>query len=255
MPWLIYAIAVWLKPLLHLIAWFRFEGAERLPAGGFVIAPNHVSWLDPFTTAMFIFDQRIPPRFLAKAILFDVPVVGWVLRSTGQIPTYRATGRASEALRAAVAAVHEGKAVIVYPEGTMTRDPDVWPMSGKSGAVRIALETGKPLVPIAQWGPHAIWPPYTSPKAIRIFPRRTVRLRVGEPIDLSDFEGRALTTELLEEATDRLMDEITRMLVEMRGAAPTRPRMDAKTIVAAEALEKAKKRENKKRGRPDGSGC
>ena len=74
------------------------------------------------------------------------------MRHAGQIPVYRETGRAADAYRAAVAAVRGGEGVAVYPEGTLTRDPDLWPMVGKTGVARLALDDAGPVIPVAQWG-------------------------------------------------------------------------------------------------------
>lgn len=248
-PWLIHAIALWLRPLLKLIARHEWEGTERLPDGGFVLAPNHLSWLDPFTFAMFQYDNNIPPRYLAKSSLFELPVAGWIMRTCRQIPVYRASGRAAEAFSAAIEAVRQGAPIVMYPEGTMTRDPDLWPMTGKTGPVRVALETSRPLIPVAQWGPQEIWYPYAPVTAIRIWPRRTVRVKVGDPVDLSDLADAELTPEVLHEATDRLMDAITELLVELRGERPGGPRLDSRAIVAAEAAERAARKNADKRRR------
>ena len=91
--------------------------------------------------------------FLGKESVFRVPVVGAIVRGAEQIPVYRNTGRAADAFRAAVAAVEEGKCVGVYPEGTLTRDPDLWPMVGKTGAARIALDDPVPRRPRGAVGP------------------------------------------------------------------------------------------------------
>ena len=141
------------KPLLLLFTKRRWIDGEKVPAeGGCILVANHVSHLDPLTFAHFVYDYGRLPRFLAKSEVFDVPVVGTIIRSAGQIPVYRLTSDASQAFRAAVAAVDEGECVAVYPEGTISRDPGLWPMTGKTGAARIALSTGAPVVPIAQWG-------------------------------------------------------------------------------------------------------
>lgn len=255
-PWLVHAIALWLRPLLRLLARHEWSGTDKLPReGGYVLAPNHLSWLDPFTFALFQYSNGIPPRYLAKSSLFDLPVAGWILRTAKQIPVYRASGRAAEAFSAAIEAVESGEAIVMYPEGTMTRDPDVWPMTGKSGPVRVALETGRPLIPVAQWGPQDIWFPYDSIKKVRLWPRRTVRVVVGDPVDLSEFAGQELTPEVLSKATDLLMDAVTELLVEMRGERPHGPRLDSRVIVEAEAAEKERKRlakDDKRRRRNEG---
>lgn len=217
-------IVFFVRPILMVTTKRDWAGMENLPEGGFVLAPNHVSHLDPFLISHFMVDNNIPPRFLAKDTLMDLRVGGKILRAAEQIPVYRGTQGAAESLRAAVAAVNAGAVVTIYPEGTITRDPNGWPMSGRTGAVRVALATGKPLVPVMQWGPQEIMWPYK--KQLRLFPRKTIHVRVGKPLDLSDFEGKPLTEELLHEATDRLMDELTRLMSDFRGELPSTERVD-----------------------------
>jgi 1-acyl-sn-glycerol-3-phosphate acyltransferase len=220
---------VWvLRPVLMVATKRDWQGQERLPDGGFVLAPNHISHLDPILISHFMVDQGIPPRFLAKDTLMSLPVGGRILRNAQQIPVYRSTAGAAQSLRAAIEAVEAGSVVTIYPEGTITRDPAAWPMTGRTGAVRVALATGRPLVPVMQWGPQEILWPYT--KKPRLFPRKTIHVRVGEPLDLSDFEGRPITEQLLREATGRLMDALTAMMSEVRGERRSTPPIDVHTL-------------------------
>ena len=221
-------IVFFLRPILMIVTKRDWSGLENLPEGGFVLAPNHVSHLDPFLISHFMVDNNIPPRFLAKDTIMDVKVIGRILRSAGQITVYRNSEGAAQSLREAIAAVEAGGVISIYPEGTITRDPGGWPMSGHTGAVRVALATGRPLVPVMQWGPQEIMWPYKL--QLRLFPRKTIHVRVGKPVDLADFEGKPLTEDLLHEATDRLMDELTRLMSELRGERPTGPRVDVHTL-------------------------
>lgn len=221
-------IRFFLRPLLIALTKRDWKGMENLPDGGFVLAPNHLSHVDPFLIAWFMLDHNVPPRFLAKDTLMSLPVGGRILRNAEQIPVYRSTEGAAESLRAAIAAVNDGKVVTIYPEGTITRDSAAWPMTGRTGAVRVALASGKPLVPVMQWGPQAILWPYT--KLPKIFPRKTFQVRVGKPMDLSAYEGKPLTEELLHAATDELMDTLTAMMAEVRGELPSTPRIDVRTL-------------------------
>lgn len=214
-----------LKPLLVTFTRHRWIDGEKIPAeGGAVVAANHVSHVDPVTFAHLVYDHGRLPRYLAKAELFDVPVVGSILGAMGQIPVQRLTVDASQAFSSAVTAVREGKVVIVYPEGTITRDPDLWPMTAKTGAARIALSAGVPVVPVAQWGAQEILWPYT--KRPHLIPPRTVHAKVGDPVDLDDLRGRPITPALLTEATDRIMDAITALLEDVRGASAPPVRFD-----------------------------
>lgn len=221
-----YRIAVAIvRPLLMALTKRTWSGAENLPRdGGFVAVSNHISHLDPFVFAHFLNDEGVVPHFLGKIEVFRIPVVGAILRAADQIPVYRETGRASGAYRAAVAAIEDGKCVAIYPEGTVTREPGLWPMRGKTGAARIALATGCPVVPITQWGAQEILAPYS--KKPSIVPRHTMQVRAGKPVDLSDLEGQEVTAEVLAEATERIMSALTRELEQLRGEAAPEGRYD-----------------------------
>jgi 1-acyl-sn-glycerol-3-phosphate acyltransferase len=210
-----------IKPLLLVYTRPTWTNGDRIPSyGGAVLAANHVSHLDPLTFAHFVYDQGRLPRYLAKAALFDVFFVGTILRSTGQIPVQRLSSEASHAFSAAVAAVESGRIVVVYPEGTLTRQPQLWPMVGKTGAARIALSSGVPVIPVAQWGAQDVLYPYA--KWPRLLPRKRVYAKAGEPVPLDDLREAQVTPEVLREATDRIMEAITSLLEDIRGEqAPT----------------------------------
>lgn len=216
-----------LEPLLELLTKKDWSDGEKIPAtGGVVVAANHISHLDPLTFAHYAYYHGRLPRFLAKAALFEVPVVGWIVASAGQIPVYRLTADASRSFGAAVEAVEQGECVVVYPEGTISRQPDLWPMTGKTGAARIALSSGVPVVPVAQWGAHEMLPPYA--RRPHLLPRKTIRMKAGDPVDLDDLRERDLTPEVLSEATTRIMDAITHLLEDLRGETAPADRYDVK---------------------------
>jgi 1-acyl-sn-glycerol-3-phosphate acyltransferase len=220
------AIAV-LRPLLMLLTKRRWSGAENLPAeGGFIVCSNHMSYVDAFTMAHYLIDNGHPPYFLAKESVFRIPVFGRIVRGAGQIPVRRETGDAAQAFSAAVDAVKAGRCIAMYPEGTLTRDPDLWPMVAKTGAARLALITGAPVVPVAQWGPQEILGPYAWWP--RIFPRKTMRIVAGPPVDLADLQGRPVEPVLLREATARIMDAVTELLEPLRGAVAPDVRFDSR---------------------------
>ena len=155
------------------------------------------------------------PRFMAKASILRIPVIGWALRKSGQIPVERGgSTRSSTALKEAKELVSKGRAVIVYPEGSLTRDPDMWPMRGKSGAVRLALELGIPIIPVAHWGTQQVMARYS--KKINFFPRHTIDIAVGDPVDLSEFENKALDNKTLNAATEKVMAAITGLVEDLR---------------------------------------
>jgi 1-acyl-sn-glycerol-3-phosphate acyltransferase len=126
-----------------------------------------------------------------------------------------------------VDAVNKGEVVVVYPEGTITRDPGLWPMAGRTGAARIALSTGAPVIPVAQWGANHILAPYA--RWPHLLPRKTITMKAGDPVDLDDLRARPLTAETLREATDRIMDVVTALLADIREEKPPAVRFDPRT--------------------------
>jgi 1-acyl-sn-glycerol-3-phosphate acyltransferase len=211
-----------LRPLFMALTRRDWRGAEHLPrSGGFVACSNHMTFVDPLTFAHFLIDNGRPPFFLGKEEVFRVPFVGWILRRAEQIPVHRETGDAAAAFTSAVEAIEAGKCIAIFPEATLTRDPQLWPMVGKTGAARLALSTGCPVVPVAQWGPQEILMPYA--KRLRLLPRKTTHVLVGPPVDLDDLRGKPLDADVLTQATARIMQDITALLEQLRDErAPVR---------------------------------
>ncbi|MEU1542578.1 lysophospholipid acyltransferase family protein [Actinacidiphila glaucinigra] len=219
--------AVIAKPPLVVLFKRDWRGMEHIPGqGGFITAVNHNSYLDPLSYAHFQYNTGRVPRFLAKAPLFKPAFVGAILRGTGQIPVYRESTDAANAFRAAVDAINSGECVAFYPEGTLTRDPEMWPMVGKTGVARVALMTKAPVIPVAQWGANEVMPPYATEKKFRLFPRRTLRVVAGPPVDLSAFYGQEANAEVLRDATDTIMAAVSELLGELRGQTPPAERFD-----------------------------
>ena len=226
------AVAI-VKPLLLATTKQDWVGGQRIPAtGGFVLALNHVSHADPLTAAHIMYDHGRLPRYLAKSGLFKNKALGFFLRAAGQIPVERLSRNAAGAYDAAVAAVRAGECVVVYPEGTITRDPDGWPMVGKSGAARIALATRCPVIPVGQWGAQQLLAPYA--KKPHPFPRKTVHMRVGDPVDLSDLLDRPHSTAVVHEATARIMAAITVLVEQVRQDTAPAERFDPRRAGVAE---------------------
>lgn len=204
------------RPVVKAVTKREWAGHEQFPReGGFVVCPNHLSHVDVFALAHFVYDSGREPYFLGKRSVFRIPIVGRVFSRAGMIPVDRESGQATHAYRAAVEAVRGGKCVAIYPEGTLTRDPALWPMTGKTGAARIALETRCPVIPVAQWGPQEIMGRYQ--RNFRLFPRKVMRVRAGGPVDLSDLYDQPISGAVLREATERIMAAITRELEILRG--------------------------------------
>ena len=205
-----------LRPGLRLLMKHRWQGKENFPrTGGVILAPNHLSYADWPTIALFSdsYGHRYPV-FMIKSAIFEVKVIGPLMFKFGQLPVYRGRGDAGLVLKQAEQALRAGACVIVYPEGTATRDPDLWPMVGKTGAARLALTTGAPVIPIAHWGAQEILP-YGSKKP-HLFPRKTVRMAAGPPVDLSAYAGQRLGASTLRAATADIMADITALLAKIR---------------------------------------
>jgi 1-acyl-sn-glycerol-3-phosphate acyltransferase len=206
-------------PQLQIWTRHTWSGQENIPAeGGVILVPNHVSHFDPLVVAHFIYRAGRWPRFLGKASLWKVPVLGPFLRKVQQIPVERGSVEAVKSLDALVDALHEGGAVVIYPEGTTTREPDLWPMRGKTGAARLALITGAPVIPIANWGAERVFDPRT--RKLKLRPRMPVAVIAGKPTDLSRWEGEAPTRATLDQMTDAIMLDVRDLLSEIREGTP-----------------------------------
>ncbi|MBT2213660.1 1-acyl-sn-glycerol-3-phosphate acyltransferase [Actinomadura sp. NEAU-AAG7] len=225
-----------LRPLLSGALRRDWRGRGNVPrTGGLIIAANHISESDPLALAHFVYEAGRYPVYLAKSTLFDVPLIRSVLRGTGQIPVYRDSADAASALRDAEKALVDGECLMFYPEGSCTRDPELWPMTGQTGVARMALKTGAKVVPVANWGAHELLPYKKGErrglagslrKGFHPFPRKTMRVVAGPPVDLSRYEGLPLDKDTLRAATDEIMDAITALLGELRGQEPPVERYD-----------------------------
>ncbi len=230
--WYRLAIIV-IQPLLYIFTKRDWRGRDNIPrTGGVIIAVNHISHVDPFTLAHFLYRTRRIPRFLAKSELWSTPFVKWVMAGAGQIPVHRRTADASLALKDAVAALERGECLVVYPEGTTTKDPTYWPMVPKTGVARLAMLTGAPVIPLGQWGAQEI---YGQDRKLHLLPRHTVRVVAGPPVDLSMYADQPLTGDVLHAVTDRIMTDVRRLVGELRGEQPPDVAFDPKTAQVASA--------------------
>jgi 1-acyl-sn-glycerol-3-phosphate acyltransferase len=222
LPWTV----VWLilyGPFSLLIK-SRYRNVGRIPLEGpAILVTNHVSHVDPFLAAKMVIDLGRTPRFLAKDTIFTVPVVGAAMRGMGHIPVRRGTADARQSLSAAVSALRSGRIVVLHPEGTVTRDPDGWPMNGKTGAARLAMLVPEvPVIPVAQWGVQNSIDLYK--RRVRLVPRPRHVLSVGEPIDLTQFKEAEPTPDVLHEVTEVIMLRLRGDVAELRGEpVPTGP--------------------------------
>ncbi len=203
-------------PLLNAVTKRTWQGAENIPKSGpAIIISNHMSYADVLFFAQFLFKNGRAPRFIGKRSVFNVPVIGRILLAAGQIPVDRESTHASKALDHAVAALKAGHLIGIYPEGTLTRDENLWPMVAKTGAARLAIITQLPIVPVAAWGIAEVLPPYN--KVPRIWKRSKITLRAGEAIDMSPWYGKQDDPVALAQATAHMMDVLTTLLEEIRG--------------------------------------
>jgi 1-acyl-sn-glycerol-3-phosphate acyltransferase len=203
-----------------LAAWFdwHIDGTANLPREGpAIVAVNHLSYLDPLAVGYALDVNHRRPRFLAKAELFEAPVVGWVVRSAKQIKVDRGGRFALRSLRYAEKALAEGEVVVIFPEGTSTTNPDMSPGRPKSGVARLALVTGAPVIPCATWGGQWVW---TKHLGINPGPGKDVWVRFGEPVALDAYEGRADDPQAWREVTRLIFEEILVVLAGLKAVKP-----------------------------------
>jgi 1-acyl-sn-glycerol-3-phosphate acyltransferase len=198
-------------PFMRLLFRFRVVGAANLPAeGGGVVASNHVSVFDPVILGLVAAHRGRTVRFIGASENWRIPVIGWGLRKIRQIPIVRG-GRDLAALQDAARIVRSGALAGIYPEGRVGPGPL---MRGRSGAARLALASGGPLIPVGIWGTNARW----SKRGLSLRPpwRPVVALCIGLPIPA---EGDPESTEDVQALTDRLMAEIGRQVMAARAIA------------------------------------
>jgi 1-acyl-sn-glycerol-3-phosphate acyltransferase len=226
-------LATLVIPLMGSLAKITILDGDKAPkSGAFVLAPNHYSEIDPLVVGVAMWKVGRMPRFLAKASLFKIPGLGAIMRASKQVPVERSgSARAADPLAAARQITEHGLAVIIYPEGTLTRDPNYWPMRGKFGAARMALEADIPVIPVAHWGTQLVLPRYGK---LSLFPRKKIVVKYGDAVDLSEFRGKPINTKLLADATNVIMDDITALLEELRGESAPAIRWDPAAMHQAE---------------------
>lgn len=207
-----------LTPIMTPWVKFTVTGEENLPTeGGFLLVSNHLSNVDPLCLCWYFMKRNTAVRFLAKKSMFSVPVFGWIIKGMGLIPVNR-DSNPSAVLATTREALTAGEVVGIYPEGTLTRDPDQWPMEFKSGAARLALDTGVTVIPLSQWGPQDIMAPYNA-KGMDMRPGRRISYHFGAPVDLSDLIGPAGSEdhEAVNAATARILQAVREGVGQLRG--------------------------------------
>ncbi|MDF1487957.1 lysophospholipid acyltransferase family protein [Tessaracoccus caeni] len=222
------AVLAFARAVVPLVSVRHWRNQETIPKGGGVlVVSNHLSNFDALALGEYLIYSGRWPRFLGKSDIFRIPVLGWIARKCRQIPVYRNTDRARDALIAAEQALEAGDLVAMFPEGTITADPDGWPMTARLGAAHLALTTGVPLIPVAQSGTNLV----LGQKKLefrRLFgKRKDVYIEAGDPIDLSPWAGRT-DKEAQLEVTEVILDTLTAMVSEIRGFPAPEGRYDAR---------------------------
>lgn len=247
-----------LTPIMTPWVKFTVTGEENIPSeGGFLLVSNHLSNVDPLCLCWFFMKRNTAVRFLAKKSMFSVPIFGRIIAGMGLIPVNR-DSNPSAVLAPTREALAAGEVVGIYPEGTLTRDPDQWPMEFKSGAARLALDTGVSVIPLSQWGPQDIMVPYNA-KGMDMRPGRRIAYRFGAPVDLSDLIGPAGSEDhdAVNEATRRICDAVRAGVGELRGetvpervwdpATQAGPWWEEETAKRAKKAKKAAKKAAKRK--------
>ncbi|WP_136192904.1 lysophospholipid acyltransferase family protein [Actinomyces procaprae] len=209
-------------PFLKAVSKQHVTGVENIPReGGFIAVANHLSNLDPLTAMRALVDEDVPIYSLAKSQLFEIPVLGHVFSAGGQIPVYRDSANAGNSLAEAERRLLAGDPIMIFPEGTLSRDPLQWPMTGKTGAARLAMRTGARLLPMGQWGAQGILGAYGS--GFHPFPRKDVDILIGEPFDLEEFGSDTSDHDAVRAATAEIMRRVTELVEQLRGEKAPRP--------------------------------
>lgn len=210
-----------LLPLIKAMTRREWRGAENFPEGGFIAVGNHISDADPLAFIHFLVGNGIYPAILGKQELFRFPILRNIFTAIGVIAVDRGAATAGKSLDIAVEALNAGACVVIYPEGTHTFDPDLWPMTAKTGAARLAITAGVPVVPIAQWGAQEFRHPHTGRFRIHRFRSQVL---AGQPISLERFGDDPNDREVVTAATEEIMRQLTGLVSELRGEpAPVVP--------------------------------
>jgi len=217
-------------PASRLLGRRTFGGVDRLTIpGAQLIVANHISHLDPLYDAVFIRTSGRIPHIMAKSSLWKIPVLGGALTGTGQIPVDRSGSGAGQAsVDAATQALADGKVVLIYPEGSVTKEPDFWPMKPKPGVAALALSGDFPVVPVVHWGTQQIYNSYAPKRKFTPFPRKQVQVIAGPPIDLSAWRGKPVDARAIRDVSFLIMGTIKDMLAELRGEVPPTELFDPK---------------------------
>ena len=205
-----------LPPIKFWFNW-RFEGLEHVPReGATLVACNHISYFDPLAHAYFLLKAHRKSRFLAKNELYEHWLLRRVLEGANQIKVVRGTGDRAPVDNAKKALLG-GECVLIYPESTVTHNPDFSPMKGKTGIARLALQTGVPVLPVAVWGSQHVWQ-RDGARSLKF--GRPIWLQGGAAMDFSQYADGVNDEETLRTVTGHVMDELTRLGEDLRSRYP-----------------------------------
>ncbi|WP_193071747.1 MULTISPECIES: lysophospholipid acyltransferase family protein [unclassified Brevibacterium] len=193
------------------------ENSENLPprGTGAIVAAYHANHLDPILVGLALWRNGRVPHFLAKSTLFS-GALGVILKGLGQIPVLRASAQAGDSLDYAKEALARGETVVIYPEGTLTKDEEFWPQHFKSGTARLALETGAQIIPVAHWGLNGIYPRGAKLPKFRPMSNTSV-VRFGPALSYDDLWGHRDEKRSKTLLTKRLTNTIAVMVGELSG--------------------------------------
>jgi putative phosphoserine phosphatase/1-acylglycerol-3-phosphate O-acyltransferase len=194
-------------PLLIPYARFDIAGMENLPeSGSAIVVGNHRSYFDPLAMGLALAQRGRPVRFLGKKEVFDVPIVGQMVKAFGGIRVDRGTG-SDEPLLEATEALRAGEVVALMPQGTIPRgeaffDPE---LKGRWGAARLAHSSDAPVIPVGLWGTERVWPRSARmPNMLNVTNPPLITIRMGKPVEM--------TGDDVDEDTKRIMKAITDLL-------------------------------------------
>lgn len=203
------------RPEALPFARFQIDGVGNLPTRGpGIVVANHRSYFDPVALVVLAARAGRALRFLGKKEVFDVPLVGAIVRSLGHIRVDRENPSAAP-IDAAAAALAAGELVCVLPQGTIPRGEAFFaPMEGRHGAARLAARSGAPVIPVGLWGTEEVWPRSSKvPLVWNLLRPPRVQVRAGPPVGLGGDDEAADTSTLLA--------AIERLLPSARGHPPT----------------------------------
>ena len=227
--WLTFCQIV-MYPAAFLLGRKKIVGSEKLSrSGGYLLVANHISHLDPLYDSVVVRKAGRVPRFLAKASLWKVPVLGGALAGSEQIPVERnGAGAGQASLEKATESLRNGKLVLIYPEGTVTRDPGHWPMKPRPGVGALALSGDFPVIPMAHWGTHQVYSSYVEGRRFHPLPRKDIHIVIGDPIDLTELRSRPVDARAIRDATLLIMDSLRDLVAEIRHESPPKEYFDLK---------------------------